>query len=371
MKKNCLIQILVFFVFTILISSCKNTETVNSPAERSSSHYANLSKKGIKWTMPKGAFNIDTTYNPPPANGEIIPKGYQTGTRVITCNDWADQYQESPGKYLGGMFDLSMPHYPALNLNVLRNTWGFNSVIVSDSAEWSQRKRENYPNNNILVSIGQNFHLASSSEIDNYIKTFPSAQMFFIDEPQEKSWTDTKINLVANLVQSNNPNAKLFLIDYNYVLSASNLNALKWQVNNHTNVYIMCDEYRGNIAGPTAYYWDFTQSNFPGRVVGNWINTETNTGSWWSGWLNNYNSSYSDLFSKASQYGYSSMWVFISENTYIENMAALCSAAWAHGWLKRMLVHWTILQQCDNPNDPVEDQVWYTVSATSYNIGYN
>lgn len=365
MKKALFVQILSIFILAVSFVACN--KTVTEPDTLSKTVPASLSKKTkkeIKWELPKEAMNVDTTYNVsiPADSGEMSPMAFEYGTRVIKYDAWDEKY-----KPVSGLF-ICISGSASWTFKELHDVWGYSGAMIGSATDWTNRINEGYDANNLMVGLyGYNYE-GSRSALDAYVQQFPNATKFFIDEPNERGWSNQNIIDAAQVVQSRNNSAIIGIAEYT-MTNTSGQGRLNYLMSQYNNLYIMCDEYKGNANGPTAAYWSYYRTHFL-RQFTNWMSSIYNDGSYWSFWLNNYNNSFYDLFGTANDYGFKSIWICMEPGTNGGQIQNLSNSAWRRGWLLKHMLHWQVYQECLNPEAPPEEQVWETVTATSNGTGY-
>ncbi len=291
-----------------------------------------------------------------------------------------NQYQTTPGKYLGIVCDYLTPSQ-CLN-------YGFNQLFIPNGSSGSVNNaiqvaiNARFSRNNLMVDLGESNSAAACSIITG-IPSSEEPGYYYIDEPFEKTRFGDSITTVipylANLISSNNPSAKLFLssftLPFNTGCNTRNyLAGFEYLFSLNSNIYVQCDAYPSDCCYPTTGYWDKFNNAFGAHDISNWMSVTVNNGSTPGSypcagypWPNS--SDWSSLFGEANAIGMNNIWLYAYQTGNQAAVSNFAYSAWTNGFVlnleKQVFTEWKCTQ--DNCTDCVwpNEGVWYI-----YNMYY-
>jgi uncharacterized protein YceK len=298
-------KVLFFFAVLILLTGCSNNVSVTSPLPEGKD--AMLSKI-IKETLIKELSPSDTIIILPKSHKtliidkKIIPAKIETLDNEILSNgiaatptsispmasmciykytlnyDMQNQYAPVSCKIVGADVSSYIMSYQDA-----KNTYGFTKVFVYNLTDVNAAYAAGFSYDNMMFNIGRTGTITDVENLINTVKVGGKQVIgsYFAEEVAEKSSWDA--NFVGQIAQYIYPK-KLFISSYKYPTQPCNLLFSTWGSevgalgNAGSNVYIMCDQYHGDIYGQAVDYWAKFSGYYGSKNISNWVELTANNG---------------------------------------------------------------------------------------------
>ena len=259
-----------------------------------------------------------------------------------------NQYEPAPGKYLGiwtSRLDWTKCH----------DQYGF-TYIATTFGGVSNALGANFDQNKIMINLGDN---STQNDIDSN----PSYNYYFIDEPYQRDKM-AQVCSYAYWISLHSPQGKLLFSDYYWPYSSllcgtsGDYAPISGTLNLFSNLYIMCDQYSGNLCGNVHDFWNEYKADYgiPIKNISNFISL-------------NYSSDWGTLLNLAKPWGMNPIWIYGDDSNINESyFQSFDNTAWQVSWLLRQqgrLV--TVWKNVDGTCDWYNGE-WQIVN--SYYIGY-
>ena len=384
MKRTHFLLICSMFYSVALLTGCSNNMEITSPPLHNDNHEA-LMKIVKKTLSPTDTIivlplshktvivhkNLNTqkittldqylNTHTPPNSAPIQPMESMCIYHTITSVEMQNQYLPLSGKTLGIWLSEDVcPFYNAYH------TYGFTKTWVHDNIWIDMAHDGGFSYDNLMFSTGDTSDVIA--RIDSTNTAGRHVGSYFIDEPFENNPHWCNSTLITNIANHVSP-SKLFLSSYKMPDAWFN-----WPVttygdlygdlrNNVSNVYIMCDEYHGDINGDVWYYWNRFKNSYTNKNISNWVSVSANNGDGnthniYTGCVSN---SWSYLFDYlAVSGGVNEVWLYAYLTGSETGVDAFCAVAWQKGWLLRLGKEFDALYQCtySYPQTPCEACDW-------------
>lgn|ERR1035437_2791285 len=189
---------------------------------------------------------------------KINPMLPACNTHDVTSYILLNQFRSVAGKSLGIMLGANVTYRKAYQ------TYGFTKAFVGGQTDIDSAIVAGFSHSNLMFGLGDNPY-AAYTLVQGYKSSVGS---FYIDEPQEKdTWSYNQIVSVNGNITP----MKLFIGSYkdppyeDYGI-----------ISQISNVYLMCDEYHGDLNGAANDYWDNFRGYYITKNISDWISSMIN-----------------------------------------------------------------------------------------------
>jgi hypothetical protein len=297
---------------------------------------------------------------------KITPNALPCGTHTDAFWTPMEEFQAISSKPIGIMLSPDIVSYSKAH-----NQYGFSKIYANSAATVDSAHSAGFDYDNIMYALGNASQAAAQISESNSGGRHVGA--YFIDELLEHNiaWDGYSIGQIA---QSFAPK-KLFVSSFKwpgwiYSYPQTWGNKYGELLNAGNNIYIMCDQYNGDLEGSATEYWDEFHSYYgSNKSISNWMSVTANNGDGNSHrgyvWPTETASDWSSLFDYTSILPLSEVWLYASNTGNEANVQNFCLVAWEKGWLLQkyqyIIINWRCASTpvCTKCSWDLEKGQWY------------
>lgn len=356
----------ISFIASVLLlsSACKEQSFIT----QSESKVLLKSKKMELYIPPLDSIPNEIIFKYSDYQKNNSPRRPVCGSKDVTV--WQlDHYEAKPGKIFG-IWPHDRWETSVSSLSDLRKKWGFNYILLqySDGSKYNNFISAGYSITNIMVTLYDFEHANHEWVID----TYAGAYAFYVDEPaQTTPYRNFIISFAGmpNYINTHSPYSYFITGAYKptyafdgYVYSVDKVmftSYKRWWEYPVGGVWFPWVPYPPFTSKDQRWNWSDYKNRYGYKAQSNWIGTHRDQ------------SEYSDLLGKASNLGFSEIWLYSHENSSLSEISAYTSNAWTKGWLRRFERKYIYEYRCSYPDpcdcDPDIPDGWYLYKVWEMN----